>query len=459
MSVPNRLTRRSFLASSAITGAAAAVPWVITRPVRGEKAASARVNVAFIGTGNQGMGLLKRFLKWDLGNVVAVCDVNRGSLGYKEAADFYGREPAQKLVAEHIAEQTKSGANGGCTAYQDFREVLDRKDVDAVFLVVPDHWHAPMTILAAAAGKQIYCEKPLSLTVTEGREMIAAAQRHNVMVQTGSHERSNPISKFVCEAVKRGAIGKVTKVVTTIGYNNKESPAPGWKAAAVPEGFEYNMWLGPAPVADFHPDRCLYRFRFIYDYSGGQITNFGAHCNDMAHWGLGEDRGGPTEIECLDAKFLPSGSLFNTATETVFRCKYASGVELVCESGKPSVQTRFEGTDGWMQTGYGGTTASRPELLKGLPVVDKKKDKDPHSLHLENFIESVKQKIAPAAPIEVGHASAVLCHIANVAIRRFPTHGRQLLQWDPVKERFTNNDEANAQLTRPRRSPWDRVRA
>ena len=443
--MPRPLTRRRFLA---------AAPAALAAPRFLRAAANDKLNVAFIGCGNQGFHLLTRTLRWDLARVVAVCDVNRGSTGYKEPSHFYGREPAKKLIDDTYK-------STDCKAFVDFREVLARPEVDAVFLVVPDHWHAAAAVLAAAAGKHIYCEKPLTLGVAEGREIIAAVRNHKVIFQTGSHERSNPVSKFICEGVKGGSVGKVHKVVTTIGTNNKESPPPGWTPAPVPDGFDYARWLGPAPEVPYHPDRCLYRFRFHYDYSGGQITNFGAHCNDMAHWGLGLDSGGPTEVECLHAEFLPPGSLFNTATVTRFRCKYPAGVELVCETGNTGVQTRFEGSDGWVQTGYAGTTASRPELLKGLPKVDKKnqKEMDPHSLHVKDFVEAVKAGRDPAAPVEVGHASAVLCHVANAAIRRFPERGRQVLAWDAAAERFTNDEGANAALVRPRRSPWDKLPA
>lgn len=222
----------------------------------------------------------------------------------------------------------------------------------------------------------------------------------------------------------------------------------------MPEAFDYRAWLGPAPDRPYHRDRCLYRFRFNYDYSGGQITNFGAHCNDMAHWGMGIDTGGPVEIECLDAKFLPEGSLFNTATETRFRCRYASGVELLCESGKETVQTRFEGDDGWMQTGYRGTTASDPALLAGLPSPGKGQE-SPHSLHLANFVECVKTRAEPRAPVEVGNASAMLCHAANALIRLFPTTGPgAVAAWDPVRGEFIGNDAANRMLVPAQRDPW-----
>ncbi len=222
----------------------------------------------------------------------------------------------------------------------------------------------------------------------------------------------------------------------------------------VPETLDYRSWLGPAPALPYHDDRCLYRFRFHYDYSGGQITNFGAHCNDMAHWGMGLDTGGPTEIQCLDAKFLDEGSLFNTATETRFQCRYENGVELLCESGPEMVQTRFEGTDGWMQTGYKGTTASDESLLVGLPEKPSGID-DPHSAHLANFIECVKTRSEPRAPVEVGHASAVLCHLANAVIRRFPETGPgEVVKWDSQAEQFIGNEAANKMLDREARDPW-----
>jgi len=426
---------------------------VASRSLLAADAPNNRVNAGFIGTGNQGMGMLKRFLAADLGNVVAVCDVNQGSKGYKEPDHFYGREPAKAIVDE--ASKKKKSRTSECAAYNDFRQVLDRKDIDAVVIVVPDHWHRVMTVMAAEAGKDIYCEKPLTFSVADGRLMINAVRQAKRVLQTGSHERSNLVSQFICEAAKAGKIGKIQRVVTKIGYNNKVGPGPGWKPMPVPANLDYRSWLGPAPEQPYHDDRCLYRFRFNYDYSGGQITNFGAHCNDMAHWGMGLDIGGPTEIECLDAKFLPDGSLFNTATETRFRCKYANGVELLCESGDETVQTRFEGTDGWLQTGYKGTTASDPSLLVGLPEKGTG-TADAHSLHLANFIDCVKSRAEPRAPVEVGHASAVLCHLANAVIRMFPETGPgKVAKWDAAKETFIDNEAANRMLVREQRNPWN----
>lgn len=439
------MNRRSFLATSAATLAAANI-----QPTFGADGPLTDLRVGFIGVGNQGMGLLKRFLAADLGTVVSVCDVNKGSYGYKEESHFYGREPARDMVNAYYAKHRSKGSDNTCTATANFEDVLARDDVDAVIIVLPDHWHSQATIAAAEAGKQIYCEKPLSLTVADGRAMVDAVKKNNVLLQTGSHERSNPVSAFVCEKVKAGAIGKVKRVVTKVGYNNKVGPGPGWTPEPVPGTFDYNRWLGPAADVPYHHDRCLYRFRFNYDYSGGQITNFGAHSNDMAHWGLDKDLASPVSIECLNAEFLPEGSLFNTATVTKYRCLYDDGVELLCESGDEKVQVRFESDDAWIQTGYAGTTASDPALLEGLPKKPKGVD-DPHTSHMRNFVLAVKGEAELAAPVDVGNASAVLCHLANVVIRRFPEHGQQVLDWDGKAERFTNNEDANAMLSRPTR--------
>lgn len=441
-------SRRVFMKQSA----ALAVPLIVSPTVFGANAPSERLNVGFIGTGNQGMGLLKRFLARDLGNVLAVCDVNEGSLGYKEPEHFYGREPAKKMV-EAAAKKLKSGTYI-CDSYNDFRKVLERDDLDAVFIVVPDHWHRIIAVMALEAGKDVYCEKPLTFQVSDGRAMVDAVRKTDRIFQTGSHERSNPRSMFICEAVKAGKIGKIKKITTKVGFNNKISPTPGWKPMPVPENFDYRTWLGPAPDQPYHKDRCLYRFRFHYDYSGGQITNFGAHCNDMAHWGMGMDVGGPTEVECQGAGFLPEGSLYNTATETRFRCKYENGVELFCESGSENVQTRFEGSDGYIQTGNWGVSASDYDLIKDCP--DKPKGlEDPHSSHMANFVDCVKSREEPRAPVEVGHSSAVLCHIANAMIRLYPETGPGVVaKWDSKAEQFIDNDAANKMIKREERDPW-----
>ena len=427
-------SRRSFLQLSTAA--------LVAPSVAKARSKNDRLQVGFLGTGNQGMGLLKRFLQWDLGDVVAVCDVNRGSHGYKEADHFYGREPAAKLVSDQTGHAPSQ--------HTDFRDLLAESAVDAVVIVLPDHWHTPASILAAAAGKHIYCEKPLTLTLAEGDRMVQAAEAAGVTFQVGSHERSRPLSRFVCERVLDGAIGRVTAAETVVGFNNKVGPGPGWDPEPVPEGFDYDLWLGPAPERPYHHDRCLYRFRFHYDYSGGQVTNFGAHSLDMAQWGLGRDGETAAAVSCSRAEFLPEGSLFNTALETDFRLAYADGTPITCRSDDAKVQVRFLGEDGWIQTGYAKTDASDRSLLKDAPPHRAPKGtKDAHSLHLENFVQAVAGKAELRAPLRTGRAAADLCHLANVAIRRFPEHGEQELAWDG--ERFTNHDGANAMRSREAR--------
>jgi predicted dehydrogenase len=451
----NTLNRRTLLksglAGSAALGAAAiAAPYVVPARVFGAQAPSNRITVGMIGTGNRGFQVLDMFLKQAGAQVVAVCDVNRGSYGYNSDKQFCGREPAQKLVNEYYGKNTPSGDFKGCDIYTDYRDVLARKDIDAVAVVVPDHWHALMTIRACEAGKDIYCEKPMSLTIEQGRQMVEAVRKHKRVLQTGSHERSNPTTARGVELVRAGRIGQLKKITTFVGYHNKVGPGPGWQPMPVPEGFDYETWLGPAPQAPYHKDRCLYRFRFNYDYSGGQVTNFGAHSNDMAQWALDADNTGPVEIELLEAKFLPAGSLFNAATETKFRMKYANGVEVVCQMDKSQVGARFEGSDGMIQIGYGGVF-TEPGSLKKAITVSNESHLDALANHGRNFLDCVRSRQDPVARVEVGHRSASVCHLGNIAVR---LGKKKILQWDPSAERFTNDDEANAMLTRPMRAPW-----
>jgi hypothetical protein len=218
----------------------------------------------------------------------------------------------------------------------------------------------------------------------------------------------------------------------------------------VPESFDYETWLGPAPLAPYHKDRCLYRFRFNYDYSGGQVTNFGAHSNDMAQWALDADDTGPVEVELLEAKFLPPGSLFNAATETKFRMRYANGVELVCQLDKSQVGARFEGSEGMIQVGYGGVF-TEPESLKSSIIGLDDNRLDAGVAHVRNFLDCIRSRRDPIAHVEVGHRSSSVCHLGNIAVR---LGKKKVLRWDPAAEHFTNDDEANAMLIRPIRAPW-----
>ncbi len=323
------ISRRQFLKSSGKTFAALACVSVATciipsSVLHGATAPSNRITVGCIGTGNQGVQDMRAFLVESDVQVVAVCDVNRGSDGYRYANQFLGREPGRRIVEEFYAEHKRSGTFHGCDAYSDFRDVIGRKDIDAVAIVVPDHWHAIMTIMAAQAGKDIYCEKPLSLTVEDGRNMVNAVRNSGIILQTGSHERSNGRTRFACELVRNGRIGKLRKILTVVGYWNKTAPEGAWTPMPVPDGFDYDMWLGPARWVPYHKDRCLYNFRFILDYSDGQVANYGAHSLDIAQWGNNTELTGPVEIEDNGSEW-PDDGLFDVAKVVKFKVRKRCG--------------------------------------------------------------------------------------------------------------------------------------
>lgn len=443
-------SRRDFLRTSTVAAAAVA-PYFVPSTVFGASAPSNRISVACIGTGNQGFLDLKLFMQQPDCQLVAVCDVNKGSGGYKNPEDVRGREPAKQLVEDFYAKQSDSGQYKGCDTYSDFREVLAREDIDAVIVVAPDHWHEAMTIAAAKAGKDIYCEKPLGRTIAGQRRMIDAVRDNDRVLQTGSHERSNPYVRAACELVRNGGIGKVRRVVCNVGRHNKISPGPGWSGMPVPEGFDYGMWLGPAPDAPYHVDRCLYNFRFISDYAGGQTTNFGAHSIDMAQWGLGTDKTGPTKIEYRYADYLAEGSLFDAPTYQNFTCRYENGTVLECVTGSPSVRCMFYGDDGVVSIDNQGQNAlvipraGSPDLLKKRVKYHSGGD------HVRNFLDCIKSREEPAASVEVGHRSASICHLGNIALQL-----QAKLDWNPEAEKFegSNAESANQLLDREQRTTW-----
>lgn len=422
---------------------------IVPASLFGQFAPSNRIHVGIIGCGNQSTIDTRAFLVEPDTQVLAVCDVNRASYGYKTEEQFLGREPMRKIVEEYYAKQRPSGTYRGCDAYNDFREILARPDIDAVAIIVPDHWHATMTILAARAGKDIYCEKPLSLTVAEGRAMVQAVRRYGVVLQTGSHHRSFPRTRHMCELVRNGRIGQVKRVVAYVPGWNKTAPTGAWEPMPIPEGFDYDFWLGPAPWEPYHKDRCLYNFRFILDYSGGQVTNFGAHCLDLVQWALGRQDSGPVEVEDAGSEW-PKDGLFNVASKVHFRARYDDGVELECVQSEERLACRFEGTEGWMQFNYGGSNfSSNIAGLQNSVIGPGEIHLGDSTNHFRNFLDCVRTRRDPIAPVEVGHRSATLCHIGNIAMLL-----KRKLRWDPKAERFIGDDEANRMLSRAYRTGW-----
>jgi predicted dehydrogenase len=445
------LSRRHFLQRTAAFGAAAvAFPTIIPASARGADghvAPSNRVTMGVIGTGNQGFNDMRAFFGDNRVQILAVCDVNKESAGYWDGA-VAGREPGKRLVEKHYAGKQPSGSYKGCDAYIDFREVLARKDIDTALICTPDHWHAIPTVEAAKAGKDIYCQKPLSLTVAEGRIMSDAVKKYQRVFQTGSQQRSDGNFRRACELVRNGRIGKLHTVKVGLPggrpdfgkTGNRKKPEP------VPEGFDYDFWLGPAPEAPYAPARCHVNFRWIFDYSGGQVTDWGGHHPDCAHWGMDMDYSGPVEIKNAKGVFPPD-ELWNTATEFSFECLYKNGLKMIV-SNKVRGGVTWEGSEGTVWANRGRYEAEPDTLHKAVLGPDEihlyKSDN-----HYRNFIDCVLSRKEPVAPVEVAHRSITVCHLGNIAMLL----GRDL-KWDPEKEQVIGDAEANRMLSRPYRAPW-----
>jgi predicted dehydrogenase len=440
-------SRRGFLRATA----GVAFPMIVPATALGlgpRPAPSNRVNVAVIGTGNQGFNDINSFLQDERVQIVAVCDVNRGSPGYWDGK-VGGREPAKRLVEEFYAKKRSSGTYRGCVALVDFREVLGRKDVDAVEVATPDHWHAIPVIEACKAGKDIYGQKPLALTIAEGRAMSYAVSKHRVVFQTGSQQRSDSHFRRACELVRNGRIGalKTVRVGLPGGRPDLARSGDRKKPEPVPAGFEYDRWLGPAPEAPYAPARCHVNFRWIYDYSGGQVTDWGGHHPDCAMWGMGTELTGPVEIRKARGVFPPD-PLWNTATDFTFEAVFESGVTMIISNKEKSGVT-WEGTEGTVYADRGRHSATPRAILDskiGPNEIHLYKSDD----HFRNFIDCVNSRGPTAAPVEVAHRSITIGHLGNIAMRL----GRERLRWDPRTERIIGDDEASAMLSRPYRHPW-----
>ena len=310
--------RRSFLKKTGLaTASVLAAPTIIPASALGKNgfvAPSDRINLAFIGAGNQAGNDARGFLQDERVQITTICDVNKRSEGYWDGK-VAGREFIMEMVDQTYSEKYGKKYKS-TTGYEDFREVLELKDVDAVEIVTPDHWHAIPVMMAAAAKKDIYCQKPLALTVAEGRDMSNAVKHHNVVFQTGSQQRSNQHFRRICELVRNGKIGKLHTVVCGLpgGTPDFGKTAHLSESAPVPDGFNYDLWLGPAPEAPYSPCRTHVNFRWILDYSGGMVTDWGGHHPDIAQWGMDTEYTGPVKIQ--NARSIWSDHpVYNTATE------------------------------------------------------------------------------------------------------------------------------------------------
>jgi predicted dehydrogenase len=450
MNVRPKITRRQVLKTAGIAAGAIGFPTVVPAAALGKDgkvAASERITIGVIGTGNQGLNDIRSLLRDERVQIVAVCDVNREGPGYWNGG-VAGREPAKRLIEGHYSKQ-QGAEYKGCATLTDFRELIDREDLDVVEVCTPDHWHAIPVILAARAKKDIYCQKPLSLTIEEGRLMVKAVKRNNVVFQCGSQQRSDANFRKAAELVRNGRIGKLHTVKCGLPGGRPDFGKTGdrKKPEAVPEGFDYDMWLGPAAQAPYAPARCHVNFRWIYDYSGGQVTDWGGHHPDCAQWGMGTEDTGPIEIRNAKAEF-PSDELWNTATDYYFEAIYGSGVKLIVSSKEKGGVT-WEGKEGWVWADRGRIDANPKSLLDsviGPNEIRLYESKD----HFRNFIDCVKSRQEPVAPVETAHRSITICHLGNIAMRLGP----EKLRWDPEKERIIDDSEASKMLGREYRAPW-----
>ena len=430
------ITRRQFLKNSAAAtaGTFLLAPTIVPSSVFGAGAPSNRITFGCIGVGRMGLGDLREILGFKQARVVAVCDVDSNRVKY-----------ARQLVDKRYS------TNGDCATYKDFRDLIARDDIDAVSVVTPDQWHALPAIAAAKAGKDIFLQKPLTLTIKEGRVLSDTVRRYNRIFQVGSQQRSETNFRTACELVRNGRIGKLHTVKVGFGTDPPTTPQP---PMPVPDSLDYDMWLGPAPLADYtekrvHPQKGYDRpgWLRIQDYGAGMITGWGAHHNDIAQWGMGTEYTGPVEIE--GRAEYPKDGLWNVHGDFYIEYTYANGVKVICADNKKNKQgILFEGSEGWVSVMRGRLDAEPKSLLTSTI--------GPNEIHLyksnnhkENLLECIKSRTETVAPAEVGHRSCSVCLLGDIAMRL----GRKL-KWDPEQEQFLNDDGANRMLSRPMRSPW-----
>ncbi len=397
-----------------------------------------------IGMGRQAFDYnLKSFLKSPETQVVAVCDVDRWRL-----------DKAVAEVEAFYADQRRSGSYKGCAVYSDFRELLARRDIDAVMISTPDHWHVPIALMAVKAGKDICCEKPLVRSITEGRALSDAVSRHKRIFRTDSEFRSLPNFHRLCELVRNGAVGKIQTIRVGVPFEpDNEAEYPPDDVMPVPEELDYDLWLGPAPQAPYTEKRVHPRHGFgrpgwmrVRDYCDGMITNWGAHLNDIAQWAHNTERTGPVEIEGKGE--YPAKGIWNVLLKFDVRFRFADGVEHLYHTERPYI--RVEGQEGWIEAEWKDTLRAQPESLLQpsspqkvrLVLKDEKQD----------FIDAVKTRGRTLEDAEVGHRTTSLGLLGQIAIEVGVA-----LKWDPKRERFLNSDDANQRLTRTVRAPWAKL--
>lgn len=418
--------RRSFAKAMAVTGVSA-----LAGP--SSLGANERIRVGIIGCGGRGRGMWRTFLRQPDVTPVAVCD-----------------------VYEPFRDRAVQMSEGKATGYKDFRHLLDRKEIDAVIVAPPDHWHALQTVMACRAGKDVFVEKPLCLMQREGRAMVDAARKHNRIVQVGSQQRSGAHYHHAIKLIRDGALGAVHHITAQWTRNMMPGFKPIELSPQLSDKLDWDLWLGPAPYVPFDPLRCIYNYRWFWDYSGGQMTNWGAHSLDIARWALNAKA--PTAVAAFGGRFeIKDGGQTPDIQQAIYSFPgcVVSWVGREISAGKTTL-LEFHGTKGNMVltregfdvtpevwTGYGqdGKTAAMDALKETGGNLD--------AQHVRNFLDCVKTRKKPNADIEEGHLTATMCQLGNIATRV----GR-VLRWDAEKEEVIGDPDANQWLFRPYRKPW-----
>lgn len=440
------MKRRDFMKNAILASGIIAIPTIVRASALGKNgfvAPSERIVMGGIGVGSMGTGDMKNFLKNAGVQYVAVCDV-----------DTTHSAKALALVAE-------ANGNKDAKAYGDYREFLENEKLDAVHIALPDHWHALPSIAAANKGLDIYGQKPLARSVKESRAIVNAAEKNNIIWQTGSQQRSGARFRKACELVRSGKLGKIERVEVGLpdGGHKAGNPEP----MAVPEELNWDMWLGPAPKVPYR-GIAHWDWRWQLAYSGGQLTDWAGHHIDIAQWGLGMERSGPISVEG-EGEYRKN-DIYDVPYAYDMEYEYANGIEMRVANSRKYFNRKGKGWDGrekdnkfgmgavwygdegWLQVNRSGMWSSNPKVLDielGANDVHLYESKNHH----QNFIDCIKSRKETVAPAEIGHRSISVALIGEISM----TVGKKL-KWDPKAERFTNNDEANKLLERNYRSPW-----
>ncbi len=441
------LSRRRFLedAAKAAAGTAVAANALSAqdapRPAGAAVSPNDKVRVGLIGYGGQGRGNLAAFLRIPEVECAAIADVDasRTAEGVEAVTRDRGRAP---------------------DGYGDFRRILDRKDVDAVIVATPDHWHALATVLACQAGKDVYVEKPLATTIAEGRAMVNAARRYDRVVQVGTQQRSAKHFQDAVAFFRSGALGRL-RMLRAWAYLDWKGDIGHPADAEPPAGVDYDLWLGPAPKRPFNPMRFHHNFRWFWDYSGGLMTDWGAHMVDVIMWALGED---PIGAMAIGGKYGFPEDLRETpdTQQSIIEFKSQSllwehMIGCGCGPWQREHGAEFHGTNGILVVDRNGwevvsetDALGRPDrVFRMTPLPHRPPTQDFHFEHVKNFVQCVTSRAVPTADVEIGHRSVVACHLANIAVRL-----RRRVRWDPATETIAGDAEAQALVGRAYRAPW-----